>query len=165
MKQLWVLTLTVAMLVAAPLAEAKRMGGGSSLGRQIQQRLPSVKPPRLPLLLAEQTADSSNRGKPMPPPAEKAFGGRCHAGRLATGLGFAWLASSLGLGEGFANILMIRTLVMAGLAIFRMVKRSSQAASASGAGAAPFPSSAMPRPGCSGRCVDPSGTSPRKVGK
>ena len=50
MKQLWVLTLTVAMLVAAPLAEAKRMGGGSSLGRQssnVTQR-DSATPPATP---------------------------------------------------------------------------------------------------------------------
>ena len=33
MKKLWVVTLTTALLLAQPLAEAKRLGGGGSMGR------------------------------------------------------------------------------------------------------------------------------------
>jgi predicted lipid-binding transport protein (Tim44 family) len=45
-------------------------------------------------------------------------------GGLAAGLGLAWLASSLGLGEGFGNILMIALLAVAAFAIFKMVIRA-----------------------------------------
>lgn len=163
MKQLWVLTLTVAMLVAAPLAEAKRMGGGSSLGRQssnVTQR--QATPPAAP---ARQQTAQQQPGQTNAAPAKKPSGVGAMLGGLAAGLGLAWLASSLGLGEGFANILMIGLLVMAGLAIFRMVKRRSQAASASGAGAAPFAFQGnAPVPAASGDVFNPPQYKPEKVG-
>lgn len=164
MKQLWVLTLTVAMLVAAPLAEAKRMGGGSSLGRQssnVTQR--QATPPAAPA--RQQTAQQQQPGQTNAAPAKKPSGVGAMLGGLAAGLGLAWLASSLGLGEGFANILMIGLLVMAGLAIFRMVKRRSQAASASGAGAAPFAFQGnAPVPAAAGDVFNPPQYKPEKVG-
>ena len=163
MKQLWVLTLTVAMLVAAPLAEAKRMGGGSSLGRQssnVTQR--QATPPAAP---ARQQTAQQQPGQTNAAPAKKPSGVGAMLGGLAAGLGLAWLASSLGLGEGFANILMIGLLVMAGLAIFRMIKRRSQAASASGAGAAPFAFQAnAPVPAAAGDVFNPPQYKPEKVG-
>ena len=163
MKQLWVLTLTVAMLVAAPLAEAKRMGGGSSLGRQssnVTQR--QATPPAAP---ARQQTAQQQPGQTNAAPAKKPSGVGAMLGGLATGLGLAWLASSLGLGEGFANILMIGLLVMAGLAIFRMIKRRSQAASASGAGAAPFAFQGnAPVPAAAGDVFNPPQYKPEKVG-
>lgn len=164
MKQLWVLTLTVAMLVAAPLAEAKRMGGGSSLGRQssnVTQR--QATPPAAPA--RQQTTQQQQPGQTNAAPAKKPSGVGAMLGGLAAGLGLAWLASSLGLGEGFANILMIGLLVMAGLAIFRMVKRRSQAASASGAGAAPFAFQGnAPVPAAAGDVFNPPQYKPEKVG-
>ena len=163
MKQLWVLTLTVAMLVAAPLAEAKRMGGGSSLGRQssnVTQR--QATPPAAP---ARQQTAQQQPGQTNAAPAKKPSGVGAMLGGLAAGLGLAWLASSLGLGEGFANILMIGLLVMAGLAIFRMIKRRSQAASASGAGAAPFAFQGnAPVPAAAGDVFNPPQYKPEKVG-
>ena len=163
MKQLWVLTLTVAMLVAAPLAEAKRMGGGSSLGRQssnVPQR--QAPPPAAP---ARQQTAQQQPGQTNAAPAKKPSGVGAMLGGLAAGLGLAWLASSLGLGEGFANILMIGLLVMAGLAIFRMIKRRSQAASASGAGAAPFAFQGnAPVPAAAGDVFNPPQYKPEKVG-
>ncbi len=163
MKQLWVLTLTVAMLVAAPLAEAKRMGGGSSLGRQssnVTQR--QATPPAAP---ARQQTAQQQPGQTNAAPAKKTSGVGAMLGGLAAGLGLAWLASSLGLGEGFANILMIGLLVMAGLAIFRMIKRRSQAASASGAGAAPFAFQGnAPVPAAAGDVFNPPQYKPEKVG-
>ena len=163
MKQLWVLTLTVAMLVAAPLAEAKRMGGGSSLGRQssnVTQR--QATPPAAP---ARQQTAQQQPGQTNAAPAKKPSGVGAMLGGLAAGLGLAWLASSLGLGEGFANILMIGLLVMAGLAIFRMIKRRSQAASASGAGAAPFAFQGnAPVPAAAGDVFNPPQYKPEQVG-
>jgi predicted lipid-binding transport protein (Tim44 family) len=60
-------------------------------------------------------------------------------GGLAAGLGLAWLANSLGLGAGFANILMIALLALAAFAIFKMVMRSRNGSGANAAaGGAPF---------------------------
>jgi predicted lipid-binding transport protein (Tim44 family) len=46
---------------------------------------------------------------------------------VAAGLGLAWLASSLGLGAGFANFLMIALLAMVALAVFGAVMRRKAA--------------------------------------
>ena len=85
MKQLWVLTLTVAMLVAAPLAEAKRMGGGSSLGRQssnVTQR--QATPPAAPA--RQQTAQQQQPGQTNAAPAKKPSGVGAMLGGLLLGL-------------------------------------------------------------------------------
>jgi len=59
-------------------------------------------------------------------------------GGLAAGLGLAWLASSLGLGAGFANILLIALLAMAGFAAWRMFKSRSRPAGANRQGGFAF---------------------------
>ena len=47
-------------------------------------------------------------------------------GGLAAGLGLAWLAHSLGMGEGFGQILMIALFAMLAFAVFKMVMRARQ---------------------------------------
>mgnify|MGYP006281872883 CR=1 FL=1 len=42
-------------------------------------------------------------------------------GGLAAGLGLAWLAHSLGLGEAFGNVLMVMLLAMAAMAVIGMI--------------------------------------------
>mgnify|MGYP007017083328 FL=1 len=59
-------------------------------------------------------------------------------GGLAAGLGLAWLASSLGLGEGFGQILMFALLAMAAFAVFKMVMRARSGASRAPSEASPF---------------------------
>ena len=59
-------------------------------------------------------------------------------GGLAAGLGLAWLAHSLGLGEGFGQILMFALLAMAAFAIFKMVMRARSGARSAPAAASPF---------------------------
>jgi len=75
---------------------------------------------------------------------------------LAAGLGLAALASHLGLGEGFANILMIGLLVMAAIFVFRLLTRGKAAPQSgmnyAGAGAGQQGNNAlrMPTPPVSG---------------
>ncbi|RYF56039.1 MAG: Tim44 domain-containing protein, partial [Comamonadaceae bacterium] len=72
-------------------------------------------------------------------PAKKPWGAML--GGLAAGLGLAWLASSLGLGAGFGNILMIALLAVAAFVIFKMVMRSRNGGAGNQggmAGGAPF---------------------------
>ena len=59
-------------------------------------------------------------------------------GGLAAGLGLAWLASSLGLGAGFGQFLMIALLALAAVAVIGMVMRARRSGAASPAGGAPF---------------------------
>jgi len=62
-------------------------------------------------------------------------------GGLAAGLGLAWLASSLGLGEGFANLLLVGLLVYGALGTSRFAVVSATSSSAAVMGAALLPMS------------------------
>lgn len=115
-------------------AEAKRMGGGKSLGMQRQStppaKTPDATPNAAPAAGAAAGAAAAPKRNWMGPIAG-----------LAAGLGLAALASHLGLGEGFANILMIGLLVMVAIAAWRffMARRpasNSMAYAGAGAGAA-----------------------------
>jgi predicted lipid-binding transport protein (Tim44 family) len=108
---------------AAMDAEAKRFGGGRSLGMQRQ-----AAPPKAPT-----TATPAAAGAAAAAPKRSWMG---PLAGIAAGLGLAALASHLGFGEGFGSILLIGLAVMAGLAIFKMVmrKRAEAHAGAGGAG-------------------------------
>ena len=105
-------------------AEAKRFGGGRSLGMQRQ-----AAPPKAPA--------NATPAAPAAAGAAAAAPKRSWMGPLAgiaAGLGLAALASHLGFGEGFGSILLIGLAVMAGLAIFKMVMRKRAEAQGGGAG-------------------------------
>ncbi|MEY3486510.1 MAG: hypothetical protein RL075_515 [Pseudomonadota bacterium] len=94
---LFVVALTAAMAFTGADAEAKRMGGGKSVGKQssnVTQReaAPSSAKPAAPAAAPTAT-----------PAPKKPWGAML--GGLAAGLGLAWLASSLGLGEGMAQFM------------------------------------------------------------
>ena len=92
--------MAVTMLLAyAPAAEAKRMGGGGSTGRQssnVTQRQ-ATPPAQAPAAAAAQAP-------------KRPWGAML--GGLAAGLGLAWLASSLGLGGAFGQIIMFALLAL-----------------------------------------------------
>lgn len=109
-------------------AEARRMGGGKSLGMQRQATPPAKTPdatpaqtpaatPGAPAAAGATAAAASTRSKWMGPIAG-----------LAAGLGIAALASHLGFGEGLANMLMIGLLIMAVLAVVGIIMRKRAAA-------------------------------------
>jgi predicted lipid-binding transport protein (Tim44 family) len=113
----WIL---VALLTFASFeAEAARLGGGRSMGRQssnVTQR--SAPAPTQQAAPAPQTA-------PTPAAAPRRPWGAMLGG-LAAGLGLAWLAHSLGLGAAFGNILLIALLAMVVLAVIAAMRRSRQ---------------------------------------
>ena len=76
-----------------------------------------------------QPLPNRQRLLPLPPLLRPSALG-CHAGWLGAGLGLAWLASSLGLGAGFAQFLLIALLALAVVAVIGMVMRARR----SGAG-------------------------------
>ena len=90
-------------------AEAKRMGGGKSVGKQssnVTQReaAPAAAKPAAPAAAPAAAAPKRPWGAML--------------GGLAAGLGLAWLASSLGFGEGMAQFM---TFALAALAIMLVV--------------------------------------------
>ena len=142
MMKLWSVVLVTMLAFAHADADARRMGGGKSVGKQssnVTQRDSATTPPATPGGPA-QNVNSAAAAKPAAAApaaaaAKKPWGAML--GGLAAGLGLAWLASSLGLGEGFANILMIALLAMAAFAIFKMVMRARSGGGAA-TGGAPF---------------------------
>lgn len=136
--KLLTLMLAGAMALGSLNAEARRMGGSKSFGQQSNQvtnRNVAPKPPVAPA----QNAATSNAARPgaaaaPAAAAKKPFGGAMLGG-LAAGLGLAWLASSLGLGEAFGNILMMLLIGAAIVFIIGMVMRARRG-SANGGGLA-----------------------------
>jgi len=127
MRRIALALFTVFIAFALPIqdAEAKRFGGGRSSGIQ-RDSLPQ-----------RQATPQRDAGNPAPANAgaAAAAGKRSWLGPiagLAAGLGLAALASHLGLGEEFANILMIALLVMGGLFLFRMLTRKRAPVAAPG---------------------------------
>ena len=130
MKQVWAVTLAAALVVMHPLAEAKRVGGGGSFGKQSsnvtqRQATPPAAPPARPA--QQQNAQQNNAAaKPATPaaaaPAKKPWGAML--GGLAAGLGLAWLANSLGLGEAFANMLMFGLLALVVMVVIGAIMRA-----------------------------------------
>jgi len=109
MKKLITVILVAMMAFASVSAEAaKRMGGGKSVGQQSSN------------VTNKQAAAPAQATPPQAAPAPRAPWGAMLGG-LAAGLGLAWLASSLGLGAAFGNILMallIGVAVMAAIGWF-----------------------------------------------
>jgi predicted lipid-binding transport protein (Tim44 family) len=139
MKSLSSLFLAAALVLVSVQADAARVGGGKSFGRQssnVTQRQST--PPAAP---AQQNATNSAAKPATAAPAAAApkrpWGAML--GGLAAGLGLAWLAHSLGLGAGFGNILLIGLLVFAAFAVWRIFKaRSAASGGANGQGGFAF---------------------------
>jgi predicted lipid-binding transport protein (Tim44 family) len=99
------LVLAAALLVVGTQADAKRMGGGKSVGKQSNNVTQSQSAPTAPAGATNAAAAKPAAPAPAAAPAaapKKPWGAML--GGLAAGLGLAWLASSLGLG-GMASII------------------------------------------------------------
>lgn len=140
MKKFLPALLVAFLMVLPPEADARRMGGGKSLGQQsgnVSQR--NAAPANNPGAPTQNANSAANKPAPAAPAAaapKKPWGAML--GGLAAGLGLAWLAHSLGLGEGFGQILMFALLAMAAFAIFKMVMRARSGARSAPAAASPF---------------------------
>ncbi len=137
MKKLWpTLLLAIAVIVAHPEAEAKRLGGGKSMGQQSSNVTQREATPGAPTQNFNQAAPRPANAAPAAPAAAPKKPWGAMLGGLAAGLGLAWLAHSLGFGEGFAQFLMFALLAVAVLAVVGLVLRKRQ--SANSAGSSPF---------------------------
>jgi predicted lipid-binding transport protein (Tim44 family) len=124
--KLMTLMLAGVMALGSLNAEAaRRMGGGKSVGQQSNQVTKRDAAPQTPAAPAHNAAPA-NAAKPAAAPAaaapKKPWGAML--GGLAAGLGLAWLASSLGMGEAFGNILMALLIGVAVIAVIGMIMRA-----------------------------------------
>jgi predicted lipid-binding transport protein (Tim44 family) len=116
---------------------ARRMGSGKSVGQQSNQVTKRDAAPQTPAAPAQNAAPTS-AAKPAAAPAaaapKKPWGAML--GGLAAGLGLAWLASSLGMGEAFGNILMALLIGVAVVAVIGMILRARRGGAAQSGGLA-----------------------------
>ena len=120
------LSMTVAAAGFAPAtADAKRIGGGSSSG--MKRDMPARTPDATPAKPAQAAPAATPAAAAAAAPKRSWMG---PLAGLAAGLGLAALMSHLGMGEGFANIIMM--VLLAGIAFFAvrfLLRRFGPAAS------------------------------------
>jgi predicted lipid-binding transport protein (Tim44 family) len=138
MNKLMTLMLAGVLALGSLNAEAaRRMGGGKSIGQQSNQVTKRDAAPQTPASPA-QNAAPTNAAKPTAAPAaaapKKPWGAML--GGLAAGLGLAWLASSLGMGEAFGNLLMVLLIGVAVVAVIGMILRARRGGAAKTGGLA-----------------------------
>jgi len=112
-------------LTVADVADAKRLGGGRSLGAQRQMTPPPAAPtptpkaaPTTPPQAAAPAAGAAAAAAPARTGMSRWLG---PIAGIAAGLGLAALLSHFGLSEGFASLLLIALVVIAGVFLVRML--------------------------------------------
>ena len=132
-----------AMALVAADADARRMGGGGSFGRQSSNVSRQAAPAQAPSNTFARPAAPAAAPAAIPPAARPASPWRGMLGGALLGLGAGALLSHLGLGGAmggmFGSILMIVLLAFAGVFLFRMFRRKNAEATPAymGAGAGP----------------------------
>lgn len=118
MKHLFLSLFAIFLALALPMqeAEAKRFGGGKSFGFQKNNTSQRQATPQ------RNQDNAAGAANPAGQAGKRSWMGPI-AG-LAAGLGLAALASHLGLGEEFANFLLIALAVMAAIFLFKWLTRS-----------------------------------------
>lgn len=129
--------MAMALTLAGVSAEAARLGGGKSVGKQSSNVTQREAAP----------GGANSAAKPNAPAAAPAAAPKkpwgAMLGGLAAGLGLAWLASSLGLGGAFSQIIMFALLalvimVVAGFVMRKFKAGQAGAGNANGQGASPY---------------------------
>lgn len=164
-KNFWAVFLMCTLVLVSLDAEARRMGGGKSFGRQsgnVTQR--QATPPAAPASPGAPAQQSATNPAARPATAAAAgqqarrpWGGIL--GGIAAGLGLAWLANALGLGAAFGQFLLIALLVLAGIVVWRLVAARGRPAAAGRPGSFAFQGAGNPS-----QASAPAQYSPRNVG-
>jgi predicted lipid-binding transport protein (Tim44 family) len=123
----WVLVVLLAF--ASAQADARRLGGGGSIGKQssnVTQR--SAAP--APAAPQNATAPATQPSPATAPVARRPWGAML--GGLAAGLGLAWLAHTLGFGEAFGQFMLIALVVLVAMMAIGWFMRSRRSAAPAG---------------------------------
>lgn len=135
--KIWTLAAAVMLTLTSLSADAARLGGGRSVGKQSGNVTQREAAPVAPSGPAQGATNSAARpAAPAAAAAPKRPWGAMLGG-LAAGLGLAWLANSLGMGEAFGQVLMFALLALVVMMAVGWFMRSRRAASAP-AGNSPF---------------------------
>lgn len=151
----WSFVLSVMLALGSFHAEAaKRFGGGKSIGQQSSN------------VTQRQAAPANAAPAPAQAPApasaaapKKPWGAML--GGLAAGLGLAWLANSLGFGEGLAQFMMFGLLALAIMMAVGWFMRSRRASASRHQGGAPY---AFQGASPAGTIESPASYKPENVG-
>jgi predicted lipid-binding transport protein (Tim44 family) len=131
----WILVLALVLSFSGMDAQAaRRMGGGKSIGKQssnVTQRDAAA----APAAPSQGLSNTAPKAAPVAPAVAPKRPWGAMLGGLAAGLGLAWLAHSLGMGEGFGQILMFALLAFGVVMLVRWLLRSRRASASQ---AAPF---------------------------
>jgi len=159
MKKLW-MALMIAILGASLSvgnAEAKRMGGGGSMGKSSPSYSRQAPMPQS----GQQAAPAQRPAQPAAPAPAPSSPWKGILGGALLGLGLGALLSHLGMGAEFASmlgsVLMIALFAIAGLFIFRMLTRKAAPAQPVPAYAGPMERSITPEIGSN---LEQTGTAP-----
>lgn len=171
--------LGLVLVLGSTEAEARRLAGGSSVGKQsgnVMRRDAPAQPPASTPAASPSSAQNAPAAAGSPatpanaaaPAASKPAAGSTASparrtgmallGGLAAGLGLAWLASSLGLGPAFGQFLLIALVVLLAFVVVRWLLRPRAPATA------PRNSYAFQGAGGSGVATIPSAYFPENVG-
>jgi predicted lipid-binding transport protein (Tim44 family) len=111
--KLWALGLALVLAMTGINADAaKRLGGGKSLGKQSSNVTQREAAPAVPSAPGQQGMGAAQKPMPAAAPVAPRRPWGAMLGGLAAGLGLAWLASSIGMGEAFGQVLMFALLAM-----------------------------------------------------
>lgn len=113
----WLILLAMLMsLVSLDADAAKRLGGGTSIGKQSSN------------VTQRQAQPAPAQAAPSPAPVpQRSWGGML--GGIAAGLGLAWLANALGFGEAFGQFLVVLLFVVIAMTLIGWLLRSRRHAS------------------------------------
>jgi predicted lipid-binding transport protein (Tim44 family) len=130
--KIWTVLLVAVLALSGINAEAaKRLGGGKSIGKQSSNVTQRDATPGAPGAPTQGVANAVPKSTPAAAAPKRPWGAML--GGLAAGLGLAWLAHSLGMGEGMGQILMFALLAMiVVMGIGWFMRRRAAAASPSG---------------------------------
>jgi predicted lipid-binding transport protein (Tim44 family) len=146
-----VMVAIMAVSIGLSSAEAKRMGSGGSVGKQSQSVNQSAPAQSAQSPAAMQSAAPARAAAPAAAAPKPASAWKGMLGGALLGLGLGAMLSSMGIGGGLASMistmLMVGLLVMAGLFIYRMLKRKSDGGDVRPAFASAAPSSFTPEIG------------------
>ena len=150
----------VTLALSGTAADAKRLGGGSSFGKQSSNVTQRQAAPAGSNAAAKPAAPAAT---PAPVAPRKPWGAML--GGLAAGLGLAWLASSLGLGGAFSQIIMFALLALVVMVVIGFIMRKLKGGGANAAGAARAqPPFAFQGAGNAAEATTPRNYSPANVG-
>ena len=139
--KIWAFLLAATLALSGMDAEAaRRMGGGKSFGKQSSNVTQREASPGAPAGPTQGATNAAPKPAPGAAPAAAAAPKRpwgAMLGGLAAGLGLAWLANSLGMGEGLAQFMMFALLAVGVMLLVGWFMRNRRAAPAS-AQASPF---------------------------